>query len=128
MVNTLTKAERVQIEAKLIDNRANVDIYQQKQELKALSLLVLNELKCGSGGDGQTETTSRDKNAERQARRDQKRAKKAEKEAKFLARMEEKKASGEWVEKTKWKAMERKAAVQAKVDDQDDSDSDKGKF
>ena len=31
--------------------------------------------------------------------------------------MEEKKASGEWVEKTKWKSMERKAAVAKKSDE-----------
>lgn len=58
------------------------------------------------------------------ARRDAKRAKKAEKEAKFLARMEEKKASGEWVEKTKWKAMERKAAQEKKNADVNEDDSD----
>ena len=33
---------------------------------------------------------------------------------KFKKIMEEKKASGEWVEKTKWKAMERKEAATAK--------------
>merc|ERR1712242_232118 len=67
---------------------------------------------------------ARNKDAERQARRDQKRAKKAEKEAKFLKRMEEKKSSGEWVERTKWKAMERKAATANKVPDVVDSDDD----
>ena len=38
--------------------------------------------------------------------------------------MEEKKSSGEWVEKTKWKAMERKAAAANKVSDVVDSDDD----
>ena len=61
------------------------------------------------------------------ARRDAKRAKKAEKEAKFLARMEEKKASGEWVEKTKWKAMERKAALEKKNVNENDSDEESEK-
>ena len=36
--------------------------------------------------------------------------------------MEEKKASGEWVEKTKWKAMERKAAAEKKIKEVVDSD------
>ena len=38
--------------------------------------------------------------------------------------MEEKKSSGEWVEKTKWKAMERKAAAAKKASDVVDSDDD----
>ena len=124
-VKTLSTEEKGEIEAKIVANRATVDIYQQKQELKSLSQLALNELKGQVGADEDATMDSRDKNAERQGRRDQKRAKKAEKEAKFLARMEEKKASGEWVEKTKWKAMERKTA--AKVVEKDDSDSEKGK-
>merc|ERR1712106_995439 len=124
-VKTLSTEEKGELEAKIVANRANVDIYQQKQELKSLSQLALNELKGQVGADEDATMDSRDKNAERQGRRDQKRAKKAEKEAKFLARMEEKKASGEWVEKTKWKAMERKTAVAARVVEKDDSDSEK---
>ena len=76
-VKTLSTEEKGEIEAKIVANRATVDIYQQKQELKSLSQLALNELKGQVGADEDATMDSRDKNAERQGRRDQKRAKKA---------------------------------------------------
>merc|ERR1739838_541956 len=111
-----------ELHAQISTLRESIEMYQQKQELKSLSQLVLNELQ--KEGESSGMDVARNKDAERQARRDQKRAKKAEKEAKFLKRMEEKKSSGEWVEKTKWKAMERKAAAAKKVSDVVDSSDD----
>ena len=64
------------------------------------------------------------KEVERQMRRDAKRTKAMEKEAKFKKIMMEKKASGEWVEKSKWKSMERKAAASKKQDNPEHKSSE----
>ena len=70
----LDNDEKAELHAQISTLRETIEIYQQKQELKSLSQLVLNELQ--KEGESSGMDVARDKNAERQARRDQKRAKK----------------------------------------------------
>merc|ERR1719447_2362172 len=112
ITNALSECQKNNLKSCIQELKENNDMYQQKQDLISTSNIALKEL-----GIVTAVKTKETKEAERQARRDAKRAKKAEKEERFKKIMEEKKASGEWVEKTKWKSMERKAAVAKKSDE-----------
>ena len=70
----LDNDEKAELHAQISTLRDSIEMYQQKQELKSLSQLVLNELQ--KEGESSGMDVARNKDAERQARRDQKRAKK----------------------------------------------------
>ena len=70
----LDNDEKAELHAQISTLRESIEMYQQKQELKSLSQLVLNELQKEGESGGMD--VARNKDAERQARRDQKRAKK----------------------------------------------------
>ena len=70
----LDNDEKAELHAQISTLRESIEMYQQKQELKSLSQLVLNELQ--KEGESSGMDVARNKDAERQARRDQKRAKK----------------------------------------------------